>query len=146
MLTYGPAAGWPWLHELLAAKIKRVDGYTVGPENTAIGVGGTGALLAALLATVGKGDEVLMPDPGWPHYRMQLASCGATAVPYALDPRNDWLPDIAQLERLVTPRTRLLLINTPGNPTGGSLTRRARVRPAGLCPSPRPLPDCRRVL
>ena len=120
-LTYGPAAGWPWLRELLAAKIERVDGYTVGPEHTAIGVGGTGALLAALLATVGKGDEVLMPDPGWPHYRMQLASCGATAVPYALDPRNDWLPDVAQLERLVTPRTRLLLINTPGNPTGAVL-------------------------
>ena len=117
-LTYGPATGWPWLRELLAAKIERVDGYTVGAENIAIGMGGTGALLAALMATAGKGDEVLIPDPGWPHYRMQLASCGATAVLYPLDPRSDWLPDIAQLEQLVTSRTRLLLINTPGNPTG----------------------------
>ncbi len=117
-LTYGPAAGWPWLRALLAEKIRRVDGYRVGPENTAIGMGGTGALLTALMATVGAGDEVLFPDPGWPHYRMQLASCGVTAVPYPLDPHNDWLPDVAQLEQLVTPRTRMLIINTPGNPTG----------------------------
>lgn len=59
-----------------------------------------------------------MPDPGWPHYRMQIAASGATAAPYPLDPQSAWLPDIAHLERLVTPRTRLLLINTPGNPTG----------------------------
>lgn len=117
-MTYGPAAGWPWLLELLAAKVERIDGYTVGIDNLTIAIGGTGALLTALLATVAKGDEVLIPDPGWPHYRMQLASCGATAIPYPLDSRNDWLPDVAQLERLVTPRTRLLLINTPGNPTG----------------------------
>lgn len=117
-LTYGPAAGWPWLRALLAEKIGRVNGYSIGPENTAIGMGGTGAILAALTATVGKGDEVLFPDPGWPHYRIQLACCGATGVPYALDPRNGWLPDVAQLEQLLTLRTRLLLINTPGNPTG----------------------------
>lgn len=117
-LTYAPAAGWPWLRALLAEKIVRVDGYNVGPENTAIGMGGTGAIMAALTAIVGEGDAVLYPDPAWPHYRMQLACCGATGIPYALDPRNDWLPDVAQLERLVTPRTRLLIINTPGNPTG----------------------------
>jgi aspartate aminotransferase len=116
--TYGPAAGWPWLRALLAEKVRRVDGYRVEPENTAIGMGGTGAIMATLTATVGEGDEVLFPDPAWPHYRMQLACCGATGVPYALDPRNDWLPDVAQLERLVTPRTRMLIINTPANPTG----------------------------
>ncbi|MDQ2716782.1 MAG: aminotransferase class I/II-fold pyridoxal phosphate-dependent enzyme [Chloroflexota bacterium] len=117
-LTYGPAAGWPWLRELLAAKITRVNSYQVGPQQTAIAMGGTGAIQTALLATVSTGDEVLMPDPGWPHYRMQIAASGATAAPYPLDPQSAWLPDIAHLERLVTPRTRLLLINTPGNPTG----------------------------
>jgi aspartate aminotransferase len=64
---------------------------------------------------------VLLPDPHWPHYMMQLACCGATAVAYPLDPQNEWLPDIAHLEQLVTPRTRLLLINSPGNPTGAVL-------------------------
>ncbi|HEY6411881.1 MAG TPA: aminotransferase class I/II-fold pyridoxal phosphate-dependent enzyme [Ktedonobacteraceae bacterium] len=117
-MTYGPTAGWPWLRELLAAKIERVNGYVVEPEQTAIAVGGTGAMLAALTATVGPGDEVLISDPHWPLYLMQLACCGATAVHYPLDSRNEWLPDVAKMERLVTPRTRLLIINTPGNPTG----------------------------
>src|SRR5947209_307214 len=117
-LTYGPAAGWPWLRELIAAKIERVDGYSVEPQQVAIAVGGTQAILATFIATVGPGDEVLIPDPGWPQYRMQMAACGATVVPYPLNPHNQWLPEIARLERLVTPRTRLLLINSPGNPTG----------------------------
>ncbi|HVB60356.1 MAG TPA: aminotransferase class I/II-fold pyridoxal phosphate-dependent enzyme [Ktedonobacteraceae bacterium] len=118
MQTYGPPAGWPWLRALIAAKIARVNGYSVTPDNVAIAVGGTGAILSALTATVGPGDEVLMPDPHWPHYTMQLACCGATAVPYPLDAQNGWLPDVQQLERLVTPRTRMLIINSPGNPTG----------------------------
>ncbi|MGZ6366244.1 MAG: pyridoxal phosphate-dependent aminotransferase [Ktedonobacteraceae bacterium] len=117
-MTYGPAAGWPWLRELIAAKIERVNGYRVSPQQVGIAMGGTGAILAALMATVGAGDEVLIPDPHWPHYSMQLACCGATPVAYALDSQNGWLPDIADLERLMTPRTRLLLINSPGNPTG----------------------------
>jgi aspartate aminotransferase/aminotransferase len=117
-ITYGPSAGWPWLRELIAEKIERVNGYHVEPQQVAIAMGGTGAIQSALIATVGVGDEVLIPDPHWPHYTMQLACCGASAVPYPLDPQNEWLPDVAHLERLVTPRTRLLLINSPGNPTG----------------------------
>ncbi len=118
LMTYGPAAGWPWLRELLAAKIERVNGYAVEPGQTAIAMGGTGAILATLMATVGPGDEVLIPDPHWPQYLMQLACCGATPVHYPLDPQNEWLPDVVKMERLVTPRTRLLIINNPGNPTG----------------------------
>lgn len=117
-MMYGPAAGWPWLRELLAEKVQRINGYTVKPTNTAIAVGGTGAVLAAMMATVGPGDEVLISDPCWPMYFMQLATCGATGVPYPLDPLGEWLPDIAAMEKLVTPRTRLLIINNPGNPTG----------------------------
>jgi aspartate aminotransferase/aminotransferase len=117
-LMYGPSAGWPWLRELLPQKIQRINGYPIGLEHVAMTMGGTGAILASLLATVGVGDEVLIPDPCWPLYFMQLATSGATGVPYPLDPRSEWLPDIAQMERLVTPRTRMLIINTPGNPTG----------------------------
>jgi aspartate aminotransferase/aminotransferase len=117
-ITYGPPAGWHWLRELLAEKIVRVDGYRVEPANTAIALGGTGAIMAALCAIVEPGDEVLIPDPCWPQYRLQAACFGAPVIPYPLDPQNEWLPDIAQLERLVTSRTRLLIINSPGNPTG----------------------------
>lgn len=118
LMTYGPPPGWPWLRELLATKVERVNGYAISAENTAIALGGTGAILSALLATVGAGDEVLIPDPCWPHYFMQLAACDAIGVPYPLDPQNEWLPDVASLEKLVTPRTKLLIINSPGNPTG----------------------------
>jgi len=117
-MTYGPATGWLWLRELIAEKIERVNGYAVGPEHIAVAVGGTGAILASLTATVGVGDEVLISDPCWPLYFMQLASCGATGVPYPLDPENEWFPDVSQLEKLVTSRTRLLIVNTPNNPTG----------------------------
>ncbi|MBO0782389.1 MAG: pyridoxal phosphate-dependent aminotransferase, partial [Ktedonobacteraceae bacterium] len=120
-LTYGPPEGWPWLRALLANKIARVNGYQIEPDNIAITQGGTGALLAAMLATVDSGDEVLIPDPCWPHYYMQLATSSAIPVPYPLDPCNEWQPDPEQLERLVTPRTRMLIINTPGNPTGAVL-------------------------
>lgn len=122
-LTYGPPAGWPWLRELLAQKIRRVNGYRVQPGHIAVTVGGTGAILSTLLATVGPGDEVLIPDPHWPQYKMQLAACGARGVPYALDPANGWLPDIAQMEKLITSRTRMLIINSPANPTGAVFPR-----------------------
>jgi aspartate aminotransferase/aminotransferase len=116
--TYGPAAGWPWLRELLAEKVQQVNGYTISAGNTSIALGGTGAIQVVLHATIEPGDEVLIPDPCWPIYYMQLISSGATAVTYPLDPHNEWLPEIAQLERLVTPKTRMIIINTPSNPTG----------------------------
>ena len=117
-MTYGPSSGWHWLRELVAERVARVNGYEVEPQNIAITMGGTGAIQSALLATVSAGDEVLVPDPHWPQYTTQLATCGAKLVPYPLDPQKGWLPEIEQLERLVTPRTRVLLINSPGNPTG----------------------------
>lgn len=120
-LTYGPPPGWLWLRELLVEKIARINGYVVEPQHIAVTVGGTGAILAALLSTVGPGDEVLIPDPCWPQYYMQLACSGATGVPYPLDPQNEWLPEVEHLESLVTPRTRLMIINSPGNPTGAVL-------------------------
>lgn len=126
-LTYGPPAGWPWLRELLAEKVARVNGYRIRPEHTAVTVGGTGAILSALLATVEPGDEVLIPDPHWPQYKMQLAACGAKGVTYALDPSNGWLPDLEQMERLVTSRTRMLIINSPANPTGAVFPRQVVV-------------------
>ena len=122
-ITYGPAAGWPWLREFIADKVRLVNGYSVKPSNVAIAMGGTGALQATFNAILNAGDEVLVPDPCWPHYPMQLAACGAVGVSYPLDAYNAWLPTIADLEKLVTPRTRILIINTPGNPTGAVFPR-----------------------
>jgi aspartate aminotransferase len=119
--TYAPAQGWLWLRELLAAKITSVNAFSVEPQHIAVSMGGTGALYATLLATVGAGDEVLVPDPCWPHYRVQVACSGAAALPYPLDPQRAWLPQMEQLERLVTRRTRLMIINSPANPSGAVL-------------------------
>jgi aspartate aminotransferase len=94
------------------------SGNSVEPEHIAIAAGGTGAILASLNATVGEGDEVLIPNPCWPMYFMQLAAFGATGVSYTLDPQNEWLSHVSHLEKLVTSRTRLLIVNTPNNPTG----------------------------
>jgi aspartate aminotransferase len=116
--TYGAVVGHIWLRELLADKIRRVNGYHVKPINTAIAPGGTGAIMASLLATVSVGDEVLYPDPCWPFYPIQIKVSGATGVAYPLAADNGWLPDMEKLEQLVTSRTRMLIINTPGNPTG----------------------------
>ncbi|WP_233097662.1 pyridoxal phosphate-dependent aminotransferase [Dictyobacter vulcani] len=66
---------------------------------------------------------MLIPDPCWPIYLPQLQIAGAIGVRYPLDPDNDWLPDLGRLEEQVTPRTRMLLINTPGNPTGAVFPR-----------------------
>ncbi|QBD82894.1 pyridoxal phosphate-dependent aminotransferase [Ktedonosporobacter rubrisoli] len=117
-ITYGPAAGWPWLKELIAEKIKRVNSYDITVDNTAITMGGTGAIQTALNAILEEGDEVLIPDPGWPQYNAQITCSGGIPVRYSLSPQHGWLPDIGQLESLVNPRTRMLIMNTPANPTG----------------------------
>lgn len=117
-IGYGPAAGWPWLKELIAEKIRSKNGYRVEEDHVAITVGGTGAVQAAFLATLQEGDEVLIPDPGWPQYQLQLSCCGAKPVHYPLMSANGWLPDVAQLEQLLTPRSRMIVINSPANPSG----------------------------
>lgn len=117
-INYGPAAGWLWLKELIAEKIKRVNGYDITVDNTAITMGGTGAIQAALNAILEDGDEVLIPDPGWPQYHAQITCSGGIPVRYSLSPLSGWLPDLEQLEGLVNPRTRMLIMNTPANPTG----------------------------
>ncbi|HEY7124543.1 MAG TPA: aminotransferase class I/II-fold pyridoxal phosphate-dependent enzyme [Ktedonobacterales bacterium] len=123
LLTYGPPQGLPSLREALAAKLQRVNGYTTNPGEICIAPGGTGALMAALQVICGPGDEALIPDPAWPLYTHMLNCIGAQASYYRLQPETGWLPNLDELERLVTPRTRLLLINSPANPTGAVFPR-----------------------
>jgi aspartate aminotransferase len=122
-LTYGPPQGLSSLREALTAKLQRVNGYTTNPEQLCITAGGTGALMAILHVLSGPGDEVLIPDPAWPLYTHMLTCLGAQPVYYRLRPEAGWLPDLEELERLVSPRTKLLLINSPSNPTGAVFPR-----------------------
>jgi len=106
------------LREKLVDKLARVNGIKTTPEGIACGPGGVGAIAAMLAAVVERGDEVLLPDPGWPNYRMMLPWLGARAVYYPCPPSAGFQPDLEALDRLVTGRTKVLVVNSPNNPTG----------------------------
>lgn len=115
---YVPNAGTGPLREAIADKITRRNGLPTEPEQVVVSAGGAQALHAAMSLTVAAGDEVLIPDPGWPNFAMAVGLLQATPVRYPLRPENDFRPDPADLEALVTDRTRLLVVNTPSNPLG----------------------------
>lgn len=116
---YTSGAGIQELREAIAEKVTRKNGFPAEPENVVVSPGAVASLMTALRAVVAEeGDEVLIPDPGWPNYSMQLACLGAKAVYYSLDPATGFQPDFIVLENLVTPKTKAIIINTPANPTG----------------------------
>jgi aspartate/methionine/tyrosine aminotransferase len=83
-----------------------------------ITTGAIGALFSALMAIIDPGDEVLIPDPGWPNYEAIVHLASGNAVRYVEPASRGFLPDPAEIARVITPRTKALLINTPGNPSG----------------------------
>jgi aspartate aminotransferase len=92
-------------------------------ENIVIVPGSKNILAFLLLSIIEAGDEVIVPDPGYPIYRSLVSFLGATPVSAPIRQSNDFRLDVEELRSLVTPRTRLLIVNTPANPTGGMLTR-----------------------
>ena len=115
---YTHTQGLITLREKLVTKLERVNGIRVTPDRIACGPGGVGALAAIFGAVLEPGDEVLLPDPGWPNTRMMLAWTSARGVFYPCPPEGGFQPDMDALAGLVTPRTKMLLINSPNNPTG----------------------------
>lgn len=123
---YGPGAGLPDLRAAIAERVRRVDAIETAPERVIVSAGGTGGLMATLLCLCAPGDEVLVPDPAWAGYDAMLAAAGAHMVRYPLRPELGWQPDLAALESAITPRARVLLLNSPSNP-GGAVFPRATV-------------------
>lgn len=115
---YTPSAGIPKLREAIAKKVTEKNGFEIGPQNVVVSPGAVCSLYTTLLALVEAGDEVLISDPCWPNYIMQMSCIGSTGVTYPLDPQNGFQIDFDALKKLVTPRTKLIMVNTPGNPTG----------------------------
>jgi aspartate aminotransferase len=115
---YAPNAGLPELREALADKVVRRNGYEARPEQVVVTQGGIQALYLVLRALLEPGDEVLLPDPAWPNFRMIAHLLGARALSYPLVAEGGFLPRLEDLERLVTPRTRAILVNSPSNPLG----------------------------
>jgi aspartate aminotransferase len=120
---YAPNAGLPELREALAAKVTRRNGYEARPEQVVVTQGGIQALYLVLRALLEPGDEVLLPDPAWPNYRMIAHLLGARVLAYPLVAEGGFLPRLEDLERLVTPRTRAILVNSPSNPLGTVVSR-----------------------
>jgi aspartate aminotransferase/aminotransferase len=105
----------------------------VTPAQVIVTVGGVNAVALAGLAALDPGAEVLVPDPGWPNYLSMAELTGATAVTYPLPAERGFAPDPDHLESLITPRTRALVINTPGNPTGGMFDAEVVAALVDLC-------------
>ena len=123
-VKYTATAGLLSLRERLAAKLERVNNIQADVNNINCTVGGVGGIAAAVAALLEPKDEVLVPDPAWPNYRLMLAWAHGVLVPYECAPENKFLPDARQVERLITPRTKLMIVNTPCNPTGAVYPRR----------------------
>jgi aspartate aminotransferase len=120
---YTPASGIPAVREATARYVTRRTGVPTAAENIVIVPGSKNILAFLLLAIIEAGDEVIVPDPGYPIYRSLVSFLGATPVSAPIRQSNDFRLDVEELRGLVTPRTRLLIVNTPANPTGGMLTR-----------------------
>jgi aspartate/methionine/tyrosine aminotransferase len=124
---YTPSAG---IDELRAAAARYMAGMRGGlpirAEDVVVGAGAKPFIAYAILSTTdyGAGDEVIYPNPGFPIYESQIVANGAKPVPVHLHEARDFAFDPAELERLITPKTRLLILNSPHNPTGGLLSRK----------------------
>jgi aspartate/methionine/tyrosine aminotransferase len=120
---YAPFPGIPALREAIAADVRLRKGMPADPSQVFVTVGGKGVMLYAILGLVDPGDEVIVPDPGYPIYESLTRFVGATPVPIPIRMDNQFRLDVEELAGLITPRTRLLIINSPANPTGGVLNR-----------------------
>jgi len=111
-------AGVPALREEIAAYLQRTRNISVSAANIVIAPGCKAALFFAMLALLEPGDEVLYPDPGFPGYPSITLGLGAVPVPFELSSRNHFQPDLSEIAAKITRRTRMLITNSPGNPTG----------------------------
>ncbi|MEI7743287.1 MAG: pyridoxal phosphate-dependent aminotransferase [Chloroflexota bacterium] len=120
---YPPFSGIPELRAAIAADTALRRGFAPAPEDVFVTVGGKGVMFYAIVALVDPGDEVIVPDPGFPIYESVTRFMGGVPVPIGIRQENDFRLDPAELRSLITQRTKLLVINSPANPTGGVLAR-----------------------
>lgn len=119
---YGPSAGMPEVRKVFAEFLTKDRGVEVKPENIVITPGAKPILFFSILALVNKGDEVIYPNPGFPIYESVINFVGAKPVPIPLREDKAFSFDLEEMKQLVNDRTKLIIVNTPHNPTGGVLT------------------------
>ncbi len=119
---YNPSAGLPDMRETIAQYISKTRNIKVNPAQVVVTPGAKPIMFFSILALVNEGDEVIYPNPGFPIYESVIEFVGAKAVPIQLREENDFRLDTDELKKLVTNKTKLIVINSPQNPTGGILT------------------------
>lgn len=120
---YTPSAGIIEARQVIADYIGRTRGYSVDPDEVVMTAGGKPIMFYAILAVVDPGDEVIYPNPGFPIYESVINFAGGIPVPIPLREENEFRLDIEELKSLITDKTKMLIINSPQNPTGGMLTK-----------------------
>jgi len=121
---YGPSPGLPELRQTIADYVGRTRNVSVKPEEVVVVPGGKPIMFYAIMALADEGDEVIYPNPGFPIYESMVNFVGAKAVPIHLREDLDFALDIDELASSITGRTKMIIINSPHNPTGGILTKR----------------------
>lgn len=115
---YTASQGLLSLREAMSAKLARVNGLDVPPDRIVATNGALSGLFTTCLALLAPGDEMLIPDPGWPNWEQMILIAGGHVVRYPTPRARGFLPDPARMNALVTPRTRAIILNSPSNPTG----------------------------
>ena len=116
---YGPTLGYNELREAVAEYVKEYKNIDATKDNVVIVPGGKPTMFFTMLTLVEPGDEVIYPNPGFPIYESCIKFARGIPVPMPLTADNDFRPDVEKLKSLITPKTKLIIINNPGNPTGG---------------------------
>jgi aspartate aminotransferase len=124
---YTANAGIPELRSAIVDKLRVRNGISVDSNDVVVTSGGVAACFTALAAMVNPGDEVLLADPSWPNYVQMTVLLGVKAVHYRLRLENNLIPTVEDIERCITPKTKVLIMNSPGNPTG-AITPLPRLR------------------
>ncbi|MGI6541656.1 MAG: pyridoxal phosphate-dependent aminotransferase [Limnochordia bacterium] len=120
---YGPSAGIQPLREAIAAYISRTRHVNYGPDEVVVTPGAKPIMFHGILATVNPGDEVIYPNPGFPIYESVIRFVGGIPVPIALREEKDFAFDVDELRSKVGPKTKMIILNSPQNPTGGGLSQ-----------------------
>ena len=121
---YGPSAGLPELRQTIATYVSETRGVPVSSDEVVVVPGGKPIIFFSILALVDPGDEVIYPNPGFPIYESMINYVGGRAVPIQLREERDFSLNVDELATRITDRTKLIIINSPQNPTGGVLQRK----------------------
>ena len=121
---YGPSAGLPDLRQTIAEEVSRTRVVECKSNEVVVVPGGKPIIFFSILSLVNEGDEVIYPNPGFPIYESMINYIGGLAIPIRLREERDFGLDVKELASLITDRTKLIIINSPQNPTGGVLSKR----------------------